>query len=205
MAIQQAAESGTGETPSAPAEPTPRMFTVDEYYRMAKAGILRPDEKVQLIEGTIIEMPPSGPEHADVVDAVAELFGDRLRPRARVRVQNQVDLATLAQPEPDVALVRRPVPGERTYRVRHPAASDLLLVVEVADSSRRLDLGEKALMYARHGVPELWVVDLPGDGVVVHCEPTADGYASVRTLARGETIAPLAFPDVSFTVDEILG
>jgi Uma2 family endonuclease len=204
MAIQRATEATPREAEAMPSEPRPRLFTVDEYYKMAEVGILRPDERVQLIEGKIIEMPPSGSEHADLVDSIAERFGDRLRPRARIRVQNQLELAELAHPEPDVALIRRPVPGQRSYRRTHPGLSDLLLIVEVSDSTLRFDLGEKALMYARHGVTDLWVVDVSGDRVVVHREPTADGYASVRSFRRGEIISPLAFPDVTFTADEIL-
>lgn len=205
MAIQRATEAIPGASQVTPPEPRPRLFTVDEYYKMAEVGILRPDERVQLIEGTIIEMPPSGSEHADVVDSIAELFGDRLRPRARIRVQNQLDLAELAHPEPDIALVRRPVPGQRSYRGSHPGLPDVLLVIEVSDSTLRLDLGEKARMYARHGVSDLWVVDLQGDRIVVHREPTRNGYSSVEAVTRGATITPLAFPDVSFTADEILG
>src|SRR3954449_211288 len=101
MAIQQAAGSGACGTPSAPAEPRPRLFTVDEYYKMAEAGILRPDEKVQLIEGKIIEMPPGGPEHYSAVDWIAELLGERLGSRVRIRVRGPINLAERAHPEPD--------------------------------------------------------------------------------------------------------
>jgi Uma2 family endonuclease len=205
MAIQRATEATPHAAKATPSEPQPRLFTVDEYYKMAEVGILRPDERVQLIEGKIIEIPPSGSEHADLIDSIAELFGDRLRPQARLRVQNQLDLAELAHPEPDVALIRRPVPGQRSYRRSHPGVSDLLLVVEVSDRTLRFDLGEKALMYARHGIAELWVVDVSGDSVIVHRGPTSDGYTSVRSFRRGESISPLAFPEVPFSIDEILG
>ena len=205
MAIQRSTEAIPYEAGGTPSEPRPRLFTVDEYYKMAEAGILRPDEKVQLIEGKIIEMPPGGPDHFSSVDWIAELFRDRLGLRVRVRVQGPVDLAERAHPEPDVALLRRPTTAGRAYRLAHPTGADLFLAIEVADSTLRLDLGEKALMYALHGITDLWVVDLQGDRVVVHREPTAHGYASVRPLARGESISPLAFPDVTFTVDEILG
>ena len=120
MAIRRAARDRVSQARAGPVAPEPRLFTVDEYYEMAEAGILRPDEKVQLIEGVIVQMPQAG-------------------------------------------------------------------------------------MYSLHGVPELWVVDLQADRVVVYREPTADGYASVRTVARGESISPLAFPDVSFTADGIVG
>ena len=185
--------------------PTRRLFTVDEYYTMAEVGILRPDERVQLIEGDIFAMPPIGPEHADYVDNVAELFGDRVRHLARVRVQNPVQLADRGAPQPDVVLVRRPDDGTRSYRSRLPGSDDILLVVEIADTSLRFDLGEKATSYARNGVPELWVIDIAGDRVVVHREPSEHGYARVQSFTRGETIVALAFPDEAFRVDDILG
>jgi Uma2 family endonuclease len=206
MAIERAeTESVPSVAATDAAGPTPRLFTVDEYYKMADVGILRPDEHVQLIEGVVVQMPPGGPDHSSSVDWIAEHFRDRLGSRARIRVQSPIDLAERAHPEPDVALVKRPAGGGRAYRVSHPGQADILLAVEVADSTLRFDLGEKAAMYARHGVMDLWVVDLTGDRVVVHRGPTADGYAEVRALTRGESISPLAFPDVTFTIDEILG
>jgi Uma2 family endonuclease len=205
MAIQQAAESDQRGMPARPSEPAPRLFTVDEYYKMAEVGILRPDERVQLIEGTIVQMPPGGPDHFSAVDWIGDLFHNRLGSRVRIRVQGPIDLAERAHPEPDLALLRRPAARGRAYRLSHPTVADIFLAVEVADSTLHFDLGEKAQMYARHGLPELWVIDLRGDRLVVHREPTPDGYASVRTLSRGEAISPLAFPDVAFTADEILG
>ena len=205
MAARRAPRTATVEAP-APAEgPAPRLFTVDEYYKMAEVGILRPDEHVELIDGKIIQMPPSGPEHADSVDTVVELFADRVRPRARIRVQSAVQLGSHALPEPDVVLIRTPAGRGAPYRSAHPGRDDIFLVVEVADSSLTHDVGEKASMYARSGLAELWVIDIPNDRLLVHREPAPDGYANVRTLARGDAISPLAFPDVTFTVDEILG
>lgn len=205
MAIQRATDVVPGQAEAPPSEPRPRLFTVDEYYKMAEVGILRPDERVQLIEGTIIDMPPGGPDHFSSVDWISELFRERLGSRVRIRVQGPIDLAERAHPEPDVALLRRPTTGGRAYRLSHPTGADLFLAIEVADSTLRFDLGEKALMYARHGVADLWVVDLPGDRIVVHREPTANGFASVKSVTRGDSISPLAFPAVSFTADEILG
>jgi Uma2 family endonuclease len=111
----------------------------------------------------------------------------------------------MAEPEPDITLLRPESERRLPYRALHPTLEDLLLVVEVSDSTLTFDLGEKAAMYARAGVPDLWVIDVRGDRIVVHREPTTDGYASVQTIGRGMTIRPLAFPDVEFTADEILG
>ena len=205
MAARRAPRTATAEPPAPAAGPTPRLFTVDEYYKMAEVGILRPDEKVQLIEGKIIQMPPIGPSHAYNVTRLTRLLFECALPGAEIRVQSSVRLASRAEPEPDLAIVRSYPEAPRTYESRHPRPDDILLAIEVADSTLTFDLGEKADAYARHNVTELWVVNLQGDALVVHRDPTLDGYARVETLAHGESISPLAFPDVTFTVDEILG
>jgi Uma2 family endonuclease len=205
MAIRRTSASVTKEAARGDQEPVLRLFTVDEYYKMAEVGILRPDERVQLVEGKIVQMPPIGPRHAFNVGRLTELLRACFGDRSTIRSQNPLRLASGAEPEPDVAVVRSDPANPRAYESRHPGASDTLFVVEVADRTLTYDLGEKAQMYARHSVMDLWVVDLPGDRVVVHREPTPDGYASVVSVTRGATISALAFPDVSFTADEILG
>lgn len=206
MAIERAE---TQSVPSAaatePAGPTPRLFTVDEYYKMAEVGILRPDERVELIEGKIIEMPAIGPRHAFNVRRLSRLFNDRVGDRAEVHSQSPIKLADGAEPQPDVAVVHLDPSEPKAYESRHPMTGETLLVIEVADTTLDYDLGEKALMYARHEIIEVWVVDLQGHDVVVHREPRPDGYVNVRTMTPGESINPLAFQDVTFTIDEILG
>ena len=205
MAIERATEGTHGGAPRSPWGPELRLFTVDDYYRMAEVGILDERERVELIEGVIVKMPPIGPRHSLRVDSLNVLFIQRLGHRARLSVQNPVRLGLRVEPQPDLALSLNDEMRLRRYATAHPGPADVLLLVEVADSSVNYDIGEKAILYGRHGILELWVADLPGDTLVVHREPTADGYASVRTLARGESISSLAFADVSFTVDEILG
>ncbi len=186
-------------------QPSPRRFTVAEYYKMAEAGILRPGDRVELLDGEIIQMSPIGPVHAGNVDQIARLFITRLGERAWVRVQNPIRLNNRSEPEPDLAVLRpRPSAG-RSYLEVHPVAADVLLVVEVADTSLSYDLGRKARAYARSQIPELWVLDRTGDRLLVHREPGPRGYAAVQILGRGESISPLAFPDLAFTVDELLG
>lgn len=185
--------------------PATRRFTVDEYYKMAEAGILGEDDRVELIEGEIVQMAPIGPRHSGRLDRLVDLFFDRFRGTTRIRIQNPVRLSRRSEPEPDLALVRRESERERSYEVEHPTAEDVLLVVEVADSSLAYDLGPKARMYARHGVPELWVLDQRGNRLVAHHDPTPRGYATVQTLVRGESIAPLAFPEIALPVDQLLG
>lgn len=205
MAIQRVSRSVADEAKFEVSEPSARLFTVDEYYRMAEVGILRPDERVQLIEGVIVQMPPIGPRHAFNVDRVADLFRLRVGTQARIRTQQPIRLASLAEPEPDIAIVRSYLTSPKMYETRHPGPDDVLVLIEIADSTLAFDLGEKAAMYAQSNVKELWVVDLHNDRMHVHREPTGDGYASVEVAERGMTVNPLAFPDVEFTADEILG
>jgi Uma2 family endonuclease len=182
-----------------------RLFDVDEYYRMAEVGILKPDERVELIEGEILVMSPIGRRHISAVMRLTKLCVLQFVGLAEVSIQNPVRLRPRVEPEPDLAVLRlhpdEPVP----YAGAHPGPEDVLLIVEVAWSSLTYDLGEKSALYARYGVPELWIVDLTQDRLLIHREPTADGYARVVELPRGESISPIAFPDLSFTADEILG
>jgi Uma2 family endonuclease len=212
MAVERAEQITRPEdVPAAPApaihyERQPRrLFDVDEYYRMAEVGILKPDERVELIEGEILNMSPIGRRHVAALIALNRVFTVRLIDVAEVSIRSPVRLRRRVEPEPDVAILRLRPDEPFPYASAHPGPEDVLLIVEVAWSSLTYDLGEKAGMYARYGVPELWVVDLTQDRLIIHREPTADGYASVVELPRGESISPILFPDVSFTADEILG
>ena len=184
---------------------TRRRFTVHEYYRLAEAGILTEDDRVELIEGEIVQLPPIGPRHAGELDDLMLLFVERLRGAARVRVQNPVRLSRRSEPEPDLALVRNESERGRSYRVDHPTAEDALLVVEVADSSLEYDLHTKAPMYARYGLPEVWIADLNHEQVLEFRDPGPDGYKTTRVVRRGESLNPLAFPSLTVSVDAIFG
>jgi Uma2 family endonuclease len=181
---------------------TRRRFTVDEYYEMARAGILGEDDRVELIDGEIVEMPPIGPGHAGSVGGAAEQLMRQFGDRAHVRVQNPIRLGPHDEPQPDLALVRR---RADSYRSAHPTPADVLLVIEVADTSLAADRGVKMPLYARFGLPEAWLVDLQHEVVLVHREPAADGYRLVTTARRGERLRPLAFPDRELAVDDLLG
>lgn len=183
-------------------QPTRHRFTVEDYYRMAEAGIFDEDSRVELIDGEIIDMPPIGPRHSDGVDRLAEMFITRLAGVARVRIQNPVHLDEHNDPEPDIALVRRRAGG---YASGHPTPADIALVIEVADSSAEYDRQTKGPMYARAGIADYWILDVGRDHILVHREPTESGYATTRIYRRGEQVRPLAFPDLAFSVDDILG
>src|SRR5436309_1828637 len=141
------------------AKPTRRLFTVDEYYRMAKAGILNEDDRVELIEGEIIQLPPIGGPHGSIVIRLNWLFSDRLRGRAVISPQNPFRISARSEPLPDFQLLR---PRADFYR-RHPEPPDVLLVVEVSDTTLAYDQRVKIPLYARSGVPEVWIVDIRAD------------------------------------------
>jgi Uma2 family endonuclease len=177
-------------------------FTVDEYERMGEAGVFHEDSPVELLDGEIVLMPPIGSGHADSVDRWTDRFVLRFRDVARIRVQNPIRIAPHNEPEPDLALVRLPV---GSYAERHPSAEEVLLVVEIADSSLGEDRRRKLPVYARAGIPEVWLVDLRNAVVHVYREPSAEGYRVVQSHRRGDRLAPLAFPDRDLDVADLLG
>ena len=177
-------------------------FTRADYHRMAQTGILAPDARVELIDGEIIEMSPIGNPHTAAVTRATHLFVRGVGDDALVRVQCSIALGDNGEPEPDVALVRY---RDDFYATSSATEEDVLLLVEVADSSEEYDQRTKAPLYARYGIPELWIANLNRDQLVVYRDPTPTGYATVQVLRRGESISPLAFPDLTVGVNDILG
>jgi Uma2 family endonuclease len=174
-----------------------RLFTVEEYHRMAEAGIFHPDERVELIEGEIVQMSPIGPRHAGCVINANRLFVTRLGERAVVSPQNPVVIQPRSEPQPDLLLLR---PRAVSYSREHPTPEDVLLAVEVADTTARYDRLVKSRLYARTGIAEFWLLLAMDGAVEVYRTPGADGYASVTSHGPGQTVSPLAFPDVGFTI-----
>ena len=180
----------------------PRLFTVDEYHRMAEAGILCEDDRVELVEGEIIEMPPIGSQHASIVDTISDILRSNLtRQRAIIRVQGPIRLGEKSEPEPDVSIL---APRIDAYRDSHPGAADVLLLIEVSDTTLAFDTGRKQALYADAGVREYWVVDITGRRIEVYRGPTAGNYKQRLLFLPGESIAPLAFPEVSVAVSDVL-
>jgi len=169
---------------------------------MAEVGILAEDDRVELIEGEIVEVSPPGYRHSAVVSRLNALFAPVVAGRAIVRVQDPVILSEFSAPEPDIAVVRY---ADDFHESAHPDAGDVLLAVEVADSSAAMDLRLKAWLYAAARVPEYWVVDLKRDRVVVHTSPGPDGYASIRSLSSDDVLTIGAFPDLRWTAAAVLG
>jgi Uma2 family endonuclease len=170
---------------------------------MLETGILHEDDRVELLEGEIVEMPPIGSHHASVVDRLTSLLTTHIqRNLAIVRVQNPIRLDALTEPLPDVAILR---PRADFYSGDHPGPGDVVLLVEVADTSLESDRSVKLPMYASAGIAEVWIVDINSEVVETYCSSTPDGYVERRVARRGEGLSPQALPDVQLTVDDILG
>jgi Uma2 family endonuclease len=178
-----------------------RLFTVEEFHRMGEAGILDDDARLELLGGEIFEMPPIGSHHQGDVDALSDglrALGDRVI----VRVQGPVVLDDLSEPLPDLLVLRR---RDDFYRNGHPRPEDVLLIAEVADTSLRRDRHDKFPRYAAAGIPEAWLLDVTGRLLEVHRDPLPDGYRAIAVHRPGESVSPLAFPDLVLDVAEILG
>lgn len=179
-----------------------RHFSVTEYRRMAETGILSEDDRVELIEGEVIEMSPIGSRHAACVRRLDALFNQRLGGAAQVSAQNPILIDDFSQPEPDVALLK---PRPDYYAEEHPSACDVLLVVEVADTSVDYDRQVKAPLYARAGIGEMWLVNLQDDAVEVYTRPENGTYRDRKRFARGDSISLNALPGLTVGAEEILG
>src|SRR6266498_3300178 len=158
-------------------------FTVDDYHRLAELGILGEDDRVELLDGQIVEMTPIGPDHAGCVDALNRLLSRLVGDTGIVRVQNPLVLSSEWEPQPDLVVLRPRADG---YRKAHPGPEDVLLVIEVADTSLESDREVKLPRYAVAGIPEVWLVALANDRIEVYRQPAPDGYREVRTLSRGD-------------------
>jgi len=178
------------------------LFGVDEYHRMLETGILTEDDRVELIEGEIVKMSPIGSRHVASVNRINALLNQKAGGTAIVSVQNPVRLDNYSEPQPDVALLKR---RDDFYAGSLPTPKDVLLLVEVAETSREMDRRVKLPLYARANVLEVWLVNLQDDRIEAHSEPANGVYQSVRIANRGESISCETIPGLVFSVDEILG
>jgi Uma2 family endonuclease len=179
-----------------------RLISIDDYHRMAADGLFSEDDRVELIEGEIVEMAPIGNRHATAVRRLSILLKDALGRRALIDSQNPVELGDWSEPEPDIAVLAW---RDDYYAAAPPGAQDALLLIEIADSSLAYDREVKAPLYAHQGIRESWILDFPGGTLEVYRRPTPAGYREVRRLRRGDEVSPLAFPDVTFSVSDLLG
>ena len=178
-----------------------RRFTAAEYCAMGEAGILTEDDRVELLDGELIRMPPISDRHAARVNWLNYHLAPGMRQRAIVQVQNPVRLNDDTEPQPDVALLRF---RDDFYRFGKPTPADVLLLIEVSDTSLAYDRGAKLAAYARAGIPEVWIANLPGSRVESYTEPAGGEYAVVRHYYPGSSISPQAFPDIALEVARII-
>lgn len=177
-----------------------RRFTVEQYYQMAETGILAPDERVELIEGEILEMAPIGPRYAMCVDRLFQLFVERLGRTVHLRSQNPIRLSNYTEPEPDITLAKR-----ADYSAHHPLGDDVLLTIEVSDSTLEKDRTLKQKAYANANIPEFWIVNLPEYMVEIYRSPAGDVYQEKKIISREERLSPQLLPDLVLSGEELLG
>src|SRR5712691_4223989 len=177
-------------------------FTVDEYERMAQAQVLTQCDRIELLDGEIVEMTPIGDRHASVVARLTNLFSRHLGHRSIVWVQNPIQLRVVrSMPQPDIVLVR---PRADFYATGKPGPDDVLLLIEVMDTSAETDRSVKLPLYARAGIAEAWLLDLVTYRIEVFRQPTHAGYREAEILGRNERLTPQAFSDLSLTVGDLL-
>lgn len=177
-----------------------RKLSVDDFHRMGEAGILGEDDRIELIDGEMIEMAPIGAPHLSKVNRIVKMLNAAVGDDAIVSIQNPIVLPPLSEPQPDITVLK---PRADEYAQNVPSAADVLLVIEVADTSLRYDRDIKIPLYARHGIPEVWLVDLQNDAALVHRQPGPDGYGDVSPAACGAALSPLLLPGVRLDLAEL--
>lgn len=177
-----------------------KLWTVDDYHRMVETGILTEGDRVELLEGQIIEMNPQLPPHAATTQRAFRYLDRLLETVAYVRMQLPITLRPKSEPEPDIAVVRID-PNE--YGDRHPAPDEIFLVIEVADSTLLSDRQQKAPIYAKAGIADYWILDVNSKQVHVFREPTQEGYQQETLLTANTVLAPVAFPDIRISLNQL--
>jgi Uma2 family endonuclease len=177
-------------------------FTAEEYERMGEAGIFPPDARLELIEGEIYEMSPIGSPHAACVKYLSRVLNGLSGEGFIVGVQDPIRLSDFSEPQPDLTLLRR---REDFYRGAHPTPADVLLVVEVADATVVTDRKVKLPLYARGGIKEFWLVNIPEEQVEIYSDPAGTNYQTVAQFGRGARAQSQTVEGLSVAVDELFG
>ncbi|HKA22520.1 MAG TPA: Uma2 family endonuclease [Blastocatellia bacterium] len=185
-----------------PVQPRENCFTVDEYHQLVERGFLSEDSPVELIEGEVVRMSPIGSRHAGVVNRSTMYLNRLLADVVVVSVQNPIRLSDVSEPQPDISLLR---PREDFYSDSHPGPGDVLVVIEVADESLRFDRKVKLPLYARAGIPQVWLIDLQKNVVEIHSKPRSGRYQMSVSLKRGDGLVIPELADFSFKVENLLG
>ena len=182
--------------------PTRYKLSVEDYHKLGTAGVLTEDSRVELIEGELIEMAPIGPKHASVVDTLAGLLAPQAGNQFRLSTQNPVTLMPSSEPQPDLMLLK---PRADRYASSLPGAADVLVVIEVSDKTLEYDRGLKLSLYAQHGIPEYWIVDVQAKYIEVFRDPGPKGYIRRLEFGLTDVVFPQALPGVRLSVGEIFG
>jgi len=181
--------------------PTKHLTNLTEWRRLGEAAIFPPDSRVELINGEIFDMAPIGFNHAGHVIRLLNFFAPRVADKALINAQNPLQLGDLSEPEPDFMLLK---PHADYYSSRHPSAEDVLLLIEVADTSLKFDQNQKLRLYALHGIPEYWLLNLNDMCLEVYRKPFGETYKEKTTLYPGDTVALLQLPALNIPVAAIL-
>lgn len=177
------------------------LFSVDDYHQLLKAGILEPTDRIELIHGELTMMPPIGPEHSANTSNLVYCIAKRLSDKVRLRVSEPISIREHSEPQPDLAVVKAKADH---YKSAHPAPKDVLLVIEVADSSADFDNTVKAKLYGKAGIPEYWIVETAEACVRVFTEPSKQGYRTIKEYHRGDKVKCGTVPELHLAVTELL-
>ncbi len=178
------------------------QFTIDQYHKMGEANILHEDSRVELIEGEIITMTPIGRMHAGIVDYLVRTFTEQLQKNVIVHVQNPIVLNEYTEPQPDLTLLK---PRDDFYRSKDVRPDDVYLIVEVADSSVRYDRLTKVPLYAKHNIPEVWIVDIETHTIDVYSQPSQNEYSQTQRFDNEEILKLQTFPNFQTTPKAVFG
>ncbi|MCX7012992.1 MAG: Uma2 family endonuclease [Candidatus Sumerlaeota bacterium] len=179
-----------------------RLFSREEYERLVEVGVLGPDDRVELIEGEIVRMTPMNSPHAACIRALTHMLEQAVEGRLQVSVQLPLRVGDFSEPQPDLALLK---PSPDFYRSRHPEPADVLLVIEISDTTLAFDREVKIPLYGRHGVPETWLVDLAARRIEVHRDPRPSGYKTMERVEAGETLRVPDCEGVVLSASDIVG
>ncbi len=178
----------------------PRLITVSEYDRMIEAGIYTENDRIELLNGEIVEIMPKGPKHSVFNDLVVDLFTKTFGEKVYVRSQNPIMLDNLSEPEPDIVLAK---PPRKRYLENHPTPNDILLVMEISDTTLGYDRDNKAIAYSRNGIQQYLLLNLKNETLEDYREPNADGYGAKRTYRSGDVFNLVAFPEIEIKFDDL--
>lgn len=181
--------------------PTKHLTNLDEWHRLGEANIFPPESRLELINGEILEMAPIGFNHAGHLKRINKLFTKFVPDNVITSVQDPLQLGDLSEPEPDFMLLK---PNDDCYSSRHPTANDVLLLIEVADSSLTFDQNQKLRLYALHGIPEYWLLNLNDSCLEVYRKPNGEVYAEKTTLRAGDTLTLSQLDEINIRMVDIL-